>query len=142
MRLVLDTATLVAAIRSNAGASNRLLAVGLRREVTLVVSTPLLLEYEAVMTRPEHLSASGLTAGEVAVVLDAIAAVAEPSRLSFLWRPGLRDPDDDMVLETAVNGRADAIVTFNQSDFAPAAGRFGLEVWAPCDALRKLGGSL
>jgi predicted nucleic acid-binding protein len=60
MRLVLDTATMVAAIRSNAGASNRLLAAGLERRLTMLVSTPLLVEYEAVMTRSEHLEASGL----------------------------------------------------------------------------------
>jgi len=142
MKWVLDTATLVAAIRSNAGASNRLLAAGLRREVTLVVSTPLLLEYEAVMTRPEHLQASGLNEREVGVLLDAVAAVAEPVRLAFLWRPGLRDPDDDMVLETAVNGGADAIVTFNVSDFLGVAGRFGLKVWRPATALGELGGRL
>ena len=50
-------------------------------------------------------------------MLDAVAFVAEPVRLTFLWRPGLRDADDDMVLEAAVNGQADAIVTFNHLDF-------------------------
>jgi hypothetical protein len=49
-----------------------------------------------------------LSARDVAVLLDAVAAVAEPVKLAFLWRPTLPDADDDMVLETAVNGRAEA----------------------------------
>lgn len=104
----------------------------------MLASTPLLIEYEAVMTRPEHLSAAGLTGAEVGVVLDAVASVAEPVRLAFLWRPCLRDADDDMILETAVNGGADAIVTFNIRDFVGAADRFGLAVRAPRDVLRDL----
>ncbi|HWT50882.1 MAG TPA: putative toxin-antitoxin system toxin component, PIN family [Caulobacter sp.] len=138
MRVVLDTAAMVAAIRSNLGASNRLLAAGLERRLTLLVSTPLLLEYEAVMTRSDHLAASGLTSAEVAILLDAVAASAEPVRLAFLWRPALRDPDDDMVLETAVNGQADAIVTFNQRDFRTVVGRFGVALWSPAEALGQL----
>jgi len=138
MRLVLDTAAMVAAIRSNAGASNRLLAAGLGRRLTMLVSTPLLLEYEAVMTRPEHLGASGLTAQEIGVLLDAVAATAEPVRLAFLWRPAVRDPNDDMVLETAANGQADAIVTFNRRDFISVADRFGIGVWSPGEALKRL----
>lgn len=104
----------------------------------MLVSTPLLMEYEAVMTRPEHLKASGLTAGEVATVLDTVAAIAKPVRLAFLWRPAVRDPDDDMVLETAANSQADAIVTFNKRDFAAVAERFGVGVWSPGEAMKRL----
>jgi len=64
--------------------------------------------------------------------------VIEPVRLAFLWRPSLRDPDDDMVLETAVNGHADALVTFNIRDFEDAAQRFGVAVMSPAEALVKL----
>jgi putative PIN family toxin of toxin-antitoxin system len=138
MRLVLDTSVLVAAIRSNRGRANRLLVAALRRRCVPLASVPLMLEYEAVLTRPEHLSASGLTSIEVGVVLDALAAVAEPVRLNFLWRPLLPDPDDDMVLETAVNGRADAIATFNRRDFSRSAPRFGIAVRTPGDCLQEL----
>ncbi len=58
--------------------------------------------------------------------------------MRFLWRPQLRDPNDEMVLETAVNGRADAIVTFNVRDFATAPGQFGIEVLKPAEVLRRL----
>ncbi len=100
MRLVLDTAVMVAAIRSDAGASRVLLRAALerRRRVTMLVSVALLIEYEAVMTRGEHLDAAGLLSTDVGALLDAFAAVAEPVRLSYLWRPALPDADDDMVL--------------------------------------------
>jgi len=104
-----------------------------------VVSVPLLVEYQAVMTRTEHLTASGLTSDDVGVLLDAVASVGEPVRLAFFWRPTLRDPDDDMVLEAAVNGQADAIVTFNRRDFGLAAERFGIEVLSPGAAIERLG---
>lgn len=138
MRLVLDTSTMVTAIRNSAGASGRLLTAALERRLTLVASVPLVIEYEAVMTRPEHLEASGLTKLQVSNLLDAVTAVAEEVRLAFLWRPTLPDPDDDMVLETAVNGRAGVIATFNISDFRGVAPQFGVEILAPRDALWRL----
>lgn len=138
MKLVLDTATLVAAIRSDAGASRRLLVAALENRFRLLASVPLMIEYQAVMTRPEHLDASGLSWNDVNALLDTIASTAVPVRLAFLWRPTLRDPDDDMVLEAAVNGGADAIVTFNLRDFAGAVTQFGINVLSPREALRKL----
>jgi len=128
---------MVAAIRSDTGASRRLLLAALEgRGVTLLVSVPLLIEYEAVMTRSQHLRAARLSISDVAALLDGVAAVAEAVNLAFLWRPTLRDGDDDMVLETAVNGRAEAIVTFNRRDFAPAAIQFGIPVLLPGEAVR------
>jgi predicted nucleic acid-binding protein len=97
-----------------------------------------MIEYEAVMTRLEHLRASGFTAEDVGVLLDTVAAVAEPIRLAFIWRPAVRDPNDDMVPETAVNGRADALVTFNFRDFDGVARRFGIEVLSPGQAVKRL----
>jgi putative PIN family toxin of toxin-antitoxin system len=129
---------MVAAIRSDAGASRRLLVAALKRRVTILASVPLMIEYQAVMTRPEHLKASGLSAADVNVLLDAVAAVVEPARLAFLWRPVVRDPNDDMVLEAAVNGRADALVTFNTRDFAGVEEKFGLAVLSPNEAVRRL----
>ena len=140
MRLVLDTDVMVAAIRSDAGASRRLLLAVLRREYELLLSVPLLIEYQAVLTRSEHLVAAGLSEGDVGALLDAVAAVATPVRLAFLWRPVLKDPNDEMVLEVAVNGRADRLVTFNRRDFAAAGTRFGIAVSSPGEAVRDLEG--
>lgn len=140
MRLVLDTAAMVAAIRSERGASRWLLRSALerRRGLTLLVSVPLLIEYEAAMTRAEHLRAAGLPVADVEMLLNAVAAVAEPVRLAYLWRPALPDANDDMVLEAAVNGRADGIVTFNLRDFAPSAELFGIWVLPPGEAVKRL----
>jgi predicted nucleic acid-binding protein len=74
----------------------------------------------------------------VNALLDSIVAVAVPVHLAFLWRPVLRDPDDDMVLEVAANGRANAIVTFNQKHFPEATNRFGIQVLSPGIALKHV----
>jgi predicted nucleic acid-binding protein len=140
MRLVFDTDVMVAAIRSDAGASRRLLQSILerRRGLTLVISVPLLIEYEAVMTRPEHLKEARLSTADVGVLLDAVAAAAEPVRLAYLWRPQLPDVDDDMVLEAAVNGGASGIATFNRRDFGPATRQFGISTLLPGELVRLL----
>jgi putative PIN family toxin of toxin-antitoxin system len=131
MRLVLDTDVLVAALRSDQGASRRLLLAALDRRFLMLVSVPLMLEYEAVLTRQEHLAAAGITAGDANTVLDALATVIEPVRLSFLWRPRLKDAADEMVLETAVNGTADRLVTFNLKHLSKAALEFGIRAEKP-----------
>jgi len=138
LRYVLDTSVVVAALRSNRGASRQLLLGALDKRFAVLLSVPLMLEYEAVLTRPEHLVASGLNAREVERVLDDVAAVAVPVHLAFHWRPQLRDPNDDMVLETAVNGSADAIVTFNRRDLATTAANFRCAVLSPPEALEKI----
>jgi len=138
MRLVLDTDVMVAAFRSDQGASRQLLLAALDRRFVLLASVPLMLEYEAVLTRPDQLHATGLTVVETVAVLEAVAGVVDRIQLRFLWRPRLRDPADEMVLETAVNGRADRLVTFNVVDFIPAAQELDLRVRKPGEIWREL----
>jgi putative PIN family toxin of toxin-antitoxin system len=114
---VLDTDVLVAALRCRFGASRPLLLGAFDYRFELLLSVPLMLDYQAVLTQPEHLAACGLASQEVEKLLDDLASVATQVRLAFRWRPRLADPNDDMVLETAVNGNANAIVTFNLRDF-------------------------
>ena len=104
----------------------------------MLVSVPLFLEYEAVLTRPEQLLATGLTVSGVNGFLDYLAGIVEPVCLHYLWRPQLNDVADEMVLETAINGGAEFIVTFNQRHFAPAS-RFDIEVVFPDEAMRRIG---
>ena len=111
-------------------------------QVRTVISVPLFLEYEAVLTRPEHLAASRLTAPQVGEVLDALAAVSIHTNLSFRWRPLLRDADDDMVIETAINGMADFLVTFNIGDFGSAGEPFGCRAIVPREALDLVRGEI
>jgi putative PIN family toxin of toxin-antitoxin system len=128
---VLDTDVLVAAVRSEKGASRRFVDLARASRFQLLLSVPLMLEYEAVLTRPEHLAASGASEADIAVLLDDLAAVGKQVAITILVRPLLPDANDDMVFETAINGRADAVVTFNTRDFAPAASRFGISVMTP-----------
>jgi putative PIN family toxin of toxin-antitoxin system len=136
MRVVLDTDVVVAAMRSPTGASAALVEASLVGRVTVLVSVATILEYEAVLLRGEH-RAAGVSETDVGIVLDALAAQAEPVDLAYRWRPQLRDPGDEMVLETAINGRADAIVTFNRRDFG-AAERFGIALWLPRECLERM----
>lgn len=138
MKIVLDTDVVLAAVLSERGASRQLLLQVVDRVLSAVVSVPLMLEYEAVLKRPKHLQASGLSVDDVEVILDQIAASMEPVDLFFLWRPLLRDAADDMVLETAVNGGAKMIVSFNTNDFSDVPKQFGIEVSRPGDLLRRL----
>lgn len=138
MRLVLDTDVLVAAFRSDQGASRQLLLAALDRRIVMLVSVPLMLEYEAVLTRQEHLTAASITTDDVNTVLDALAVVIEPVRLSFLWRPRLKDAADEMVLETAVNGMADRLVTFNLKHLGEVASEFGIRAARPGEVLREI----
>jgi len=136
MRVALDTDVLVAAVRSRRGASRAWVRAILTGEATLLLSVPLALQYEAVLTRPEHLAAAGATVEQITALLDALLAVCRPVEISFLWRPILRDADDEMVLEAAVNGRADRLLTFNERDFA-GSGRLGVTVERPGPAWRS-----
>lgn len=138
MKLVMDTDTIVAAMRSPKGASAGLLLAADAGRLTLAATVPLFIEYEAVCQRPEHILAAGLDRCDVAVFLDRLADLVEPVDLWFLWRPQLRDPGDEMVLEAAVNGHVDALVTFNRRDYMPAAEAFGLPVLLLGETLRRV----
>jgi putative PIN family toxin of toxin-antitoxin system len=138
MRCVLDTNVVVAGMRSPRGASAALLMAARRSELTLVANVALALEYEAICRLAEHRLAAGLTQQQVDIFLDAVVAMAEPVETHFLWRPQLRDPGDELVLEAAVNGHAAAIVTFNLRDFGDTPATFGIEVLSPAEMLRKI----
>jgi putative PIN family toxin of toxin-antitoxin system len=138
VRCVLDTDVVVAAMRSPKGASAALLLAALDGRIELAANVALVLEYESVCLRDEHRLASGLAAPEVQRFVDGVAALVHPVTSHFVWRPQLKDPGDEMVLEAAVNGMADAIVTFNQRDFDPAASRFGVQILLPRDVLMAL----
>jgi putative PIN family toxin of toxin-antitoxin system len=136
----LDTDVVVAALRSPRGASAAILGMARKGRVTLLASVALAMEYEAVCHEAEHRLAAGLDRRDVDIYLDALIAMSEPVSIHFLWRPQLRDAGDEMVLEAAVNGGADALVTFNRGDFGPTPGRFGVELMVPRDVLTKVRG--
>lgn len=137
LKIVMDTNVLVSAVRSSLGASHRLLlAVGDKR-IQIQLSVPLLLEYEAAIKDP-HCGIK-LSNAEKDDILDYLCSQGKPCRVHYLWRPCLKDPGDDMVLEAAVASDAAGIVTFNRRDFKGVEA-WGLRVYSPHEILRKLGG--
>jgi len=133
MRVVLDTNVVISAMRSPAGVSAALLRLVLNRQIISLVSVPLSLEYEEKCM--EHAAKAGLTTGDAIALFQAIVAVSEKVENHFLWRPSLPDPDDEMVLETAVNGRADAIISYNYRDFGHVPASLNIAVLTPPDAI-------
>lgn len=138
MRCVLDTNVIVAGLRSPKGASAALLGKVLGGQCRIVLSVPLVLEYEAICMLAEHRIESGLHEAQIEMFISTLCGLADEVETHFLWRPQLRDPADEMVLETAVNGHADAIVTFNTRDFGNACERFGLLLLTPQDVLKRI----
>lgn len=136
MKIVLDTNVLVAVLRSRNGASFALIQqVGAHAPFQLCVSVPLVLEYESVLKRRTNLNEA-----EVRTVVDYFCSVADLREIHFLWRPFLRDPADEMVLEVAVEAEANAIVTHNIRDFENVETTFGIQVLKPSKFLIKLQG--
>ena len=127
---------LVSAVRSRRGASFRLLSLVGTERFEICLSVPLVLEYEDALRR--HAGDTGLTARDIAALLDYLCRVGLRQEVFFLWRPLLRDPKDDMVLELAVAAQADAVVTFNLRDFEHAA-LFGIPALRPRSFLEFIG---
>ncbi len=132
----MDTSLVVAALRSRLSASNQLLRRVADRKEVLLVSPALLLEYEEVLKLPEHRVWHGLSELMVDVFLSELAALAKPVEIHFRWRPQASDPRDEMVLEAAINGSADALITFNIRDFA-MADKFHIRILRPGEFLRS-----
>ena len=137
-RVVLDTDIIVTALRSTTGGSNAVLREAAHGRITPLVTPALFLEYEAVLKRPEQRLVHGLGLRDIDRFLSALAAACEAVEVSFQWRPQLSDANDEMVLEAAVNGQADALITHNVRDFVKGAERFGLRVLRPGEFLKEL----
>lgn len=132
-----DTSVLVAAIRSRRGASFELVSRIGTGEFVSAVSVSLVLEYESVLLR--HTASSFLDEEDISVLLEYICEVSLHQEVFFLWRPFLRDPGDDLVLELAVAGGCDVIVTHNVRDFVGAES-VGVRVLTPGEFLQEIRG--
>ena len=138
MVIVLDTDVVVAAVVSATGASRFLMMEIALGRLPAAASVPLMLEYEAVLKRPTTLERSGATVADMDVVLDQLAATMRPVPIWYLWRPKLRDRNDDMVLEAAANAAASHLISFNVRDFEGTPAEFGIELCLPSQLARLL----
>lgn len=131
--ILLDTNVLVTALRSQRGASFLLLKLIDDKRIRLHVSTPLVKEYEDVLSRAKH----NLNAEDVEAILDYLVSIAKAHKIYYLWRPVLKDIKDDMVLELAVKANC-MIITYNKSDFKEAV-LFNIAVQTPKEFLNMIG---
>jgi predicted nucleic acid-binding protein len=134
--VVLDTNVLVAAVRSRRGASFQVLSRVGTGDFDIAVSVPLVLEYEDALLR--QIGISNLTPTDVQDLVDYLCGVARQQDIFYLWRPLLRDPNDDMVAEVAVAAGCEAVVTHNRRDFAGVE-KFNLRIWSPAEFLKQIG---
>ena len=136
LQVVIDTNVIVSALRSSRGASYALLWLlgGDKFEINL--SVPLVLEYEAASKR--LIEEFTLTEEQIDDILDYICSVANYQKIFYLWRPFLKDAQDEMVLELAVAARCEFIITYNETDFEGVE-RFGLRVITPKEFLEEIG---
>ncbi|MEI7783550.1 MAG: putative toxin-antitoxin system toxin component, PIN family [Betaproteobacteria bacterium] len=139
MKVVLDTNVLIAAVRSRQGASFSLLSLLPDARFQIALGVALYTEWQDVMSRPEHWP-PGMGKNDALAFLHYLLSVAHLQDVYYLWRPFLRDPDDDMVLECAVASGSQYVVTHNVRDFQKV-GELGLQVATPAqflDHLRRL----
>jgi len=133
---VVDTNIIVSALKSRNGFSYDLLTIIDDKRFQIFISVPLILEYDEAIKRDRV--KIKLNKAEIDAVLDYICLVAEKRKIFYLWRPHLKDPKDDMVLELAVESECDYIISFNKKDFAGVE-VFNLEVITPKEFLKIIG---
>ena len=136
MKIVIDTNVIFSALRSRRGASYKLISLLPVAGFTVSISVPLVVEYEDVLKRGKL--PPSISEGDIGDFIDFLCNVGEPQDIFFLWRPFLSDPSDDLVLEVAVAGQCDAIVTYNKRHFKNVE-EFGIRVLDPREFLAEIG---
>jgi putative PIN family toxin of toxin-antitoxin system len=139
MRVILDTNVLVAALRSDMGASYAIVSQLPSEHFQMALTVPLYLQYQDVLTRPEHMTGAS-TRDDILNFLRYLCSIAHQQRVFFLWRPWLTDPQDDMVLEAAVASQSRYIITHNLRDFTGSGIEeyFGIVPIRPREFLHRL----
>jgi len=145
MKIVIDTNVFLSSLFSKNGASHKLVLWIVNQYKNShkkynVISNTLLTEYEDVLTREKNIEKfKNFSINEVKEFIDGICMISNHQKINFLWRPFLRDSNDDMVLEVAFNSRADYIVTHNIKDFKGVQENFNIEIVTPKEFLLKIG---
>jgi len=134
-KIVIDTNVILTALRSTKGASFKLLSIINENMFEFSLSVPMFIEYESVTKRnPEKL---GLSISDIDDILNYLAEISNKREIYFLWRPFLKDPKDDLVLEVAVESESDFIISYNKKDFRNIS-QFGLKVLTPLEFLKLI----
>jgi putative PIN family toxin of toxin-antitoxin system len=136
MKIVIDTNVLFAALNSSQGASYKLVSLLPSKRFSIAISVPLILEYEDVLRRGKLPGA--ISEKDISDFIDFLCHVGDQQDIFFLWRPFLPDPSDDLVLEVAVAGECDAVITYNKRHFKNVE-KFGLRALDPREFLSEIG---
>lgn len=136
MKIVIDTNVVFTALKSQRGASYRLISLLPTNRFSIAISVPLIIEYEDVLRRGK-LPAS-ITAKDITDFIDFLCFIGDKQNIFFLWRPFLPDLSDDLVLEVAVASSCDAIITYNKRHFNNIE-KFGLRILDPREFLTEIG---
>ena len=136
IQIIIDTNVFISALRNDTGASFYLLSLVGKNEFESNISVPLIMEYESVAHR--FLNETNLTVSDLNNILDYVCSSSNKHKINYLWRPFLKDPKDDLVLELAVKARSRHIITFNKKDFKNIS-KFGITSKTPCEFLKERG---
>ena len=133
--IVIDTNVVLSALQSRLGKSFELISKIGNGQFDFALSVPLVLEYEAILK--DHLNRTIFSDSDIENFIDYLCAVGIKTKIFYLWRPYLKDPFDDHVLEVAINSNAEVIVTFNKKDFLEAE-NLGMKILTPKEFLEEL----
>ncbi|OGU35181.1 MAG: putative toxin-antitoxin system toxin component, PIN family [Ignavibacteria bacterium GWB2_35_6b] len=135
-KIIIDTNIIVSALKSRNGFSFDLLSIIDDKRFKVYISVPLIFEYEDAVKRNK--SKIKLNKSDIDAIIDYICLIAEKRKIFYLWRPYLKDPKDDMILEVAVESEADYIISFNKKDFVGVE-KFNIKVVTPKEFLKIIG---
>ncbi len=136
-KIVIDSNVILSGLQSQKGYSYKLLKLIPKKKFTVVISVPLILEYESVLMK--KLKILHLTKNDINDFLDYLCSISEHTKIFYLWRPVLKDPYDDHILELAVSSNSHYIITFNLKDFIETE-KFGIKAITPDNFIQKLRG--
>jgi putative PIN family toxin of toxin-antitoxin system len=135
-QIVVDTNVLVAGLRSNRGASYKLLTILNDARWQVNISTTLIFEYEEILKRSSL--ELGLSFPDIDGIIRGICSISNQRQIFHVWRPTSTDPDDDFLIDLAVKAQAEFLVTYNQRNLQPAE-KFGIKVVSPKQFLQFIG---
>jgi len=136
VNVVIDTNVLISALKSNRGASHKLLLSLIDARFVPNISVPLFVEYESVAKRPEILNHLGKS--DIDSILNYFISKSSIREIFYLWRPFLKDPKDDLLLEVAVESGSEFIITFNKKDFLDCEKQFGIKIVTPQEFMQLM----
>ncbi len=138
MKVVIDTNIWISALISRDGTSREIIRLALMGKISPQISTPLLIEHESVIKRNKIQKLCSLNIEEQEELLQAYLATCKWNEIFYLWRPNLKDKNDDFLVELAVASNSSAIITDNKQDLIANELHFNFEVLTAKEFLERI----